>query len=219
MFWSSRASESNTALRRADQPAQVARAPAQLGHQQPVAVDQPLERHAPARGGARDAGQVAVDRLEPPEHLAQVLAAPAQALAGARHQQLEVRPRVRVERGVDLVRVDVRQRVGRPGCARRPSSTLPVPGVDLDEHVLERRLRPQQRGGVLADQVLVLVLDLDVDDREPVLELDARDAARPRCPPRAPSGPGRARPPGRSGARRGCAWAPPRRAGSGSPAG
>ena len=50
--------------RSGDQPAQVVRALADLVDQQPVLVDQPLERLAPRRGRARHPGQVAVHRLE-----------------------------------------------------------------------------------------------------------------------------------------------------------
>ena len=98
--------------RGADEAAQVVGTPADLGHQQAVAVDEPLERHAPARRRARDPRQVAVHRLEAAEDLAQVRAAPAQALAGAGDEQLQVRPRVGVESGVDLVWIDVGKRVG-----------------------------------------------------------------------------------------------------------
>ena len=93
---------------------------AQLGHQQAVVVDQLLERDAAPRARARHAGEVAMDRLEAAEHLAQVVAAAVEALAGAGHEQLQVRARVGVERGVDLVGVDVRQRVRHRG-SRPPS--------------------------------------------------------------------------------------------------
>src|SRR5918996_1278756 len=49
-----------------------------------VAMDQLLERLAPLGRGARDARQVAVQGLEAAEHLAQVGAPAAQALAGVR---------------------------------------------------------------------------------------------------------------------------------------
>src|SRR4051812_24026753 len=48
---------------------------------------------------------------------------------------------------------------------------------DLDEHVLERGLGPQQGRRVLADQVVVVAVELDVHVRKAVLELHARDAA------------------------------------------
>ena len=160
-----------------------------------------------------------MDRLEAPEHLAQVVAAVLQALAGAGDEQLQVRPRVGVERGVDLVGVDVRQRVrDRDRAAVR--HRLAVARVHLHEHVLQRRLRPQQRGRVLRGSGSSYSrLDLERDDRDAVLELHVRRCARPRRPPRARSGPDPAARPARSRARARSASASPRRAGSGSPAG
>ena len=67
------------AARGGHEPAQVLRVAAQLGHQQAVVVDQPLERGAAPGRRARDPGEVAVDRLEAAEHLAQVVPAARRA--------------------------------------------------------------------------------------------------------------------------------------------
>ena len=56
-------------------------------------------------------------------------------------------------------------------------SGLPVPGVDLEEHVLQAGLGAQQRGGVLLDVALVLGLQLQLDHGLAVLELDLADLA------------------------------------------
>ena len=70
--------------------------------------------------------------------------------------------RVGVERGEDLVEVDVRHGVGdrdRVTRAWRPARCRSA-GAELDEHVLQPGLRAQQRGRVCVDQVLVLLVDV-----------------------------------------------------------
>ena len=91
--------------------------------------------HQPARfwwrcgDQAVDAGQVAVRGLEAAEDLAQVVAAALQASPGAVDQQREVVARVGVQRGEDLVGVDVGQRVGDrqgpPALGQRRADRLP----------------------------------------------------------------------------------------------
>ncbi len=61
-----------------------------------------------------------------------------------------------------------------PGLA---TGALAVPGIELDEHVLEAGARAQQRRGVGVDQVLVLLIDLHLHDRGPVLQRDVADLA------------------------------------------
>jgi hypothetical protein len=92
-------------------------------------------------------------------------------------EQLQVLAGVAVERGEDLVEVDVRQRL-----ADRDDVPLLEPwgrlraGVELGDHVLQPRLGPQQDRRV-AVHPLVLGLDLQRHDRPAVLQLDLGDLA------------------------------------------
>ena len=118
-----------------------------------------------------------MERPEPREGLLEVLAAAAlEALAGARDQEAEVVARVGVERGEELVGVDVRRRVLRLDPAA-VLERLAVARVDLEEHVLQAGLRPQERRGVVLDEAVVLRLELELHDRVAVLELDLADLA------------------------------------------
>ena len=117
-----------------------------------------------------------MERLEPPERRVEVVAAVAQALPRAGHEQLQVGARVRVEGREDLVRVHVGRGGAHPD-APAVGDHAAGARVDLQEHVLERRLRAQERRGVLAHHVLVGVLDVELHDRPAVLEPDAADLA------------------------------------------
>ena len=78
-----------------------------------------------------DPAGVAGGRLEAPDRLRQRAAVALQADRGVAEQQLQVVARVGVERGEDLVEVDVRAASARPGSARpRPARRPPgVPGL------------------------------------------------------------------------------------------
>ena len=54
---------------------------------------------------------------------------------------------------------------------------MPLPGLDLDHHVVEVRFRPQQQRGVGVDQLHVFGLDVHADDGVAVFELDRGDLA------------------------------------------
>ncbi len=54
---------------------------------------------------------------------------------------------------------------------------LAVAGIDLDHHVVEVGLRPQQQAGVGVDQVEVFGLDVHADDGVAVFEVDRGDLA------------------------------------------
>ena len=60
-----------------------------------------------------------------------------------------------------------------------PSSMwlLAAARVDLDDHVVEVRFRPQQQGRVGVDQLHVLGLDVHADDGVAVFEVDRGDLA------------------------------------------
>jgi hypothetical protein len=110
-------------------------------------------------------------RLVQPEDLAQVGAAVLEAQARARDQELQVVARVGIEHPQDLVRMDVLDRlrdVERLPLLERP----PAARVELEEHVLERRLRPQERGRLVRHEPLVLGVDLHLDHRAAVHQLD-----------------------------------------------
>ena len=119
-----------------------------------------------------------MERAEPAEHLAQVVAAPAQALAGAADQQLQVAARVGVEHRQDLVRVHVRAAccdadraaLGHGGLAARAR-------VEREEHVLQPGARPQQHGGVAAHEAVVLAVEVQPHPRAALVQLDLADVA------------------------------------------
>ena len=100
-----------------------------------------------------------------------------QPLRGVAEQQPQVVARVDVERGEDLVEVDVRERL-------RDGDPLPLgqlaglrsAGRELGHHVLEAGLRAQQDRRVAVDR-RVVALDVHAHHRPAVLELDARDLA------------------------------------------
>jgi hypothetical protein len=117
-----------------------------------------------------------VQRAEALHHLAQVGAAAVEALACARDQELEVVAGVGVEDCEELVGVHVGQRV-RDADPAALGQRLALAGIDLQEHVLRPGLGAQQRAGALAQQVAVLPLELELDDRLAVLELDLADVA------------------------------------------
>ena len=161
----------------AHQPHDLAVLGGHLLGEQAVLVDQVLE--VACGGGRSRCVTRSVSRLsgpEPGEGLLEVAAAALQALAGAGDQQLEVVARVAVERGQDLVRVDVGRGVRGPDAAAR-GQRLAGARVHLEEHVLEPGLGAQQRGGVLLDVALVLLLELHRDHGLAVLELDLADLA------------------------------------------
>ena len=114
------------------------------------------------------------------EEVAQVAPAPAQALARAADQELQVVARVVVEDGEDLVGVDVGRRVAdRHRPARLRPRRAARARVELDEHVLEPGLRPQQRARVGVDEALVSRVEVHRHDGAAVLQVDLRDVADP----------------------------------------
>src|SRR6201999_1431212 len=108
--------------------------------------------------------------LEALEYLRKLVAAVAlQPLPGSVDEQAQVRARIGVERGQNLVEVDVRRCVGDwDREARRGHGGGLGTWVDLDEHVLQPRTRTQQRGRIGVDQVLVGVGDPQLHDRAAV---------------------------------------------------
>ncbi len=159
-----------------DELREVLIAAGQLGVQALQRVDEATQLAAAAGHGGRDLGEVAVGRLEPRQNLAQVLPVALQPLACAVEQQLEVVAGVDVERAEELVRVDVGERGRdrhRPALLRQRSRR--GPRVQLDEHVLQPGLGPQERRRVLADEVVVLAVERHRDDRAAVLQLGLGD--------------------------------------------
>jgi hypothetical protein len=121
---------------------------------------------------AVDRGQVAVQRAEPPEHLAQVARAVAQPLAGPADQELQVRARVGVERRQDLVRVHVRQRVPHGDQAALGHGRLRARArLEREEHVLQPRPGAQQHGRVAAHEVVVLAVEVKPHPRSAFVQL------------------------------------------------
>jgi hypothetical protein len=154
-----------------DEPLEVVGVTAHLLDEDRVVVDEALEGVPALGGGTRHAGEVAVQRLEPAQHLAEIVAAPLEALAEPGDEQPQVVALIDVQGGVDLVGVHVGRRVpdrDRAALGYRRSGA----GVDLEEHVLERRLRTEQGGRTAADDVLVLRLDLELEVRHTVFRLD-----------------------------------------------
>ena len=131
---------------------------------------------APHRNRAIEPRQVLVSGLEALEHPGQVVPLALQALTGAVDKQREVLARVAVKRGKHLVEVDLRIRVGQRDCVSRVDDRSGRgAGIELDEHVLQSRLWPEQRGGIGVDQVPVLGVDRHLHDRVAVLDADARE--------------------------------------------
>ena len=100
------------------------------------------------------------------------------ALGAGGQQQLQEGLGVRVERGEDLVGVDVG--LGRGERDRRAlldAGAVLGARVDLDHHVVEAGLRAQQQRGVLLDQLGLVVVDLHRHLGLAVLEIDRRDVA------------------------------------------
>ena len=116
--------------------------------------------------------------LEAAQDLAQVEPAAVEPAAGVADQQRQVVARVGVELGEDLVRVDVRRgRLDRDREALAGGGRLVAARLEVDEHVLEAGLGPQQRAGVLPDHALVLGVDDHLDHGLAVLQLDVADVA------------------------------------------
>ncbi len=102
------------------------------------------------------------------------------ASTAAGEQQLQVVAGVAVEAGEEVVQVDVGLRSSRSRPWRRSSSCRPGlgrAGIELEHHVLEPGLRPQQQRGVRVDAFAVLLLDVQRRDRLAVDEVDAGDVA------------------------------------------
>ena len=124
-----------------------------------------------------DPAGVAGGRLEAPDGPRERAAVVLQADRGVAQQQLEVVARVGVERGEDLVEVDVRQRLrGRDPLALGELARLRGAGIELGDHVLEPRLGAHENAGVPVDR-RVLALDVQSDHGPAALELHARDLA------------------------------------------
>ena len=124
----------------------------------------------------------AVDRAEAAEELAEVLAAPVQPLAALGQEQAQVGPGVAVERREDLVDVRVRRGVGERDRVAVLELVVVRVGVgvrarvELEEHVLQARLRAEQDRRVLVDRQ-ELAVDVHRHDRVTVLVVDGRDVA------------------------------------------
>ena len=161
-----------------DQPREVVVVLGELGREDVERADEVAQLLA-ARGDlAVDEREVAVGRLEAREQVAQVAAAPLQPLPEAVDQQLQVLARVGVEHREDLVRVDVRlRRRDRDREAALGHRRVAAARLQVDEHVLQPGLGPQQRGRVGVDQILVLGIEVHLDHGVAVLEVDAADVA------------------------------------------
>ncbi len=148
-------------VRRADERGELVLDAAEGVGDQVEVVDGPADV-APAGGqqGGEALG-LAIKRREAFERAAQVghrrparrdlvRARVVEGLCAGGQQQDEVVARVGVERGQDLREVDIRLGCWRPS-SDPPSGTAPaVAGarIQLQVHVLQRRARPQQHGGV-----------------------------------------------------------------------
>ena len=133
-------------------------APAELVGQQREVVHDAREVAAALGQPLVDLARVLRGRLQPPDRLRQLaaLALGAEALGAVVEQQQQVVARVDVQRGQDLVEVDVGQRLGD----RDHAALLELPGVlgarrQLGHHVLQAGLRAQQDRRVLVDPVVL----------------------------------------------------------------
>ncbi len=145
--------------------------------QQVHVVDQPREVLLALGDLAVQAREAPIDRAEAAEQLAQVLAVALEPVAGARQQQPQVGLGVGVERLQNLVEVDVRRGVGdRDRVAILELACLLGARIELQEHVLEPGLGPQQDRRVLIDRQ-ELAVDVHRDDGDAVVDLDVGDVA------------------------------------------
>ena len=166
--------------RRVDQAGEVVAARGELRVELVQRRDQVPQVLPPLGDRGVHAREVAVRRLEPPQHLAQVQPAAFEPAPGVADQQLQVVARVGVELGEDLVRVDVRRGRGdRDRVAGLRGRRAVGPRLEVDEHVLQAGPGPQQRAGVGADHPLVLGVDHHLDDGLAVAQLDGADVADP----------------------------------------
>ena len=100
-------------------------------------MDQIGEVLAPLRDEPVEPREVAVDRPEAAEQLAELFVAAVEAVARADKQQLQVGLTVAVERAEDLVEVDVGGGIrGRDRVALLVAAGSLRPRVELEEHVL-----------------------------------------------------------------------------------
>ena len=161
-----------------DQAGQVVVARGQLAVERVERADQVPQVLAPLGDLGVHPREIAVGGLEAAQDLAQVEPAAVEAAAGVADQQRQVVARVGVELGEDLVRVDVRRgRLDRHRVALAGGGRVVAARLEVDEHVLQAGLRPQQRAGVLPDHALVLGVDDHLDHGLAVLQLDVADVA------------------------------------------
>ena len=147
-----------------------------LGQQREV-VDRALDVRRALGERLVDPARELRRRLDPADRVGQLAAVALQRLAAVVEQQRQVVARVGVERGEDLVEVDVGKRLrDRDATALGQPARGPRARRELGDHVLQAGLGPQQDRRVAVDAV-VARLDLHADDRAPVLELDALDLA------------------------------------------
>ena len=119
-----------------------------------------------------------MQRPEPAEDLAQVASRPFRPLPAPLISSLQVGAGVGVQRGQDLVGVQVGHGVVDRDHAVAPQRGLAAgAGVERQEHVLEAGARAQQHGGVAADHVGVPGLDVHAHAGAPAPELDLADVA------------------------------------------
>ena len=165
-------------VRRVDQRGKIAVLRPELGRQLLEVADRPLDVAAARDQQLGGLARVARERLEALQGLPQLRRGVAlQPLGAGAEQHPQVVARVAVQRGQDLVGVDVGDRVGdRDAVALLELAGRAVARVELQEHVLQPRLRPQQDRGVLVDR-RVLAPDLHLHHGATVLELHRADVA------------------------------------------
>ena len=112
-------------VRGAHEPRELRVALAELGAELAEVGDHPAQVLTPLHERAVDAGDVADGRVEAPQPGRQLLRVTVEPLGAALEQELEEGLGVAVEAGQDLVRVDVRLRVGERDRSSPPEPPVP----------------------------------------------------------------------------------------------
>jgi hypothetical protein len=140
-------------------------------------VDRAADVAAPALELAGELAQVASARLEALERGGEVVAPALEALAAAVDEQAQVVAGVAVQAGEDLLELDVGQRVLHGDGEALGHRAAGAAGRQLDDHVLEPGLGPQEHRRVAADALGPAAADLHGHDRAALDELDLLDLA------------------------------------------
>jgi hypothetical protein len=160
-----------------DEAPDVRVAAAELGRQLAEVVDHVGQGHVALRHRLVQLRHVMDERLEATEGIGELLAPAPHSLGASGHEELDVLPRVGVERGEEGVEVGVGFGLRQGEVSAVPDLLPATARVDLHDHVVQPGFRPQLEAGVGVDQLHVLGLDVHADHGVPAFEVDRGDFA------------------------------------------